>query len=61
MVELNEIQKRLIQEVADLHEVPMGAYNFRANGGLAGRNRRTAAALTSISSREPSTKVCIFP
>ncbi len=38
MVELTEIQKRLIAEVADLHEVPIGAYNFRANGGLAGRN-----------------------
>ena len=38
MVELNEVQKRLIQEVADLHAVPMGAYNFRANGSLAGRN-----------------------
>ncbi len=38
MVELTEIQKRLIAEVADLHQVPLGAYNFRANGGLAGRN-----------------------
>ncbi len=35
---LDEIQKRLIREVADLHEVPMGAYNFRANGELAGRS-----------------------
>ena len=24
--------------MADLHDVPMGAYNVRANGGLAGRN-----------------------
>ena len=38
MVELDEVQRRLIREVADLHEVPMGAYNFRANGSLAGRN-----------------------
>ena len=38
MVELNEVQKRLIAEVADLHKVPMGAYNFRANSALAGRN-----------------------
>ena len=38
MVKLDEIQKRIIAEVADLHEVPMGAYNFRANGELAGRN-----------------------
>ena len=38
MIKLDEIQKRLIREVADLHEIPMGAYNFRANGSLAGRN-----------------------
>ena len=38
VVTLDEVQKRLIREVADLHEIPMGAYNFRANGTLAGRN-----------------------
>ena len=37
MLKLNEIQKRLISEVADLHTVPMGAYNIRANGASAGR------------------------
>ena len=35
---LDEIQKRLIEEVADLHEVPEGAYNIRANGQMAARN-----------------------
>ena len=35
---LNEIQKKLIAEVADLHKIPMGAYNFRANGESVGRN-----------------------
>lgn len=29
---MNEIEKKIIEEVADLHEVPMGAYNFRVNG-----------------------------
>ena len=38
MVKLDAIQKRLIEEIADLHSVPEGAYNFRANGQLAGRN-----------------------
>ena len=38
MVKLDEIQKRLIGEIADLHTMPEGAYNFRANGELAGRN-----------------------
>lgn len=37
-VELDQLQKRMIEELADLHEVPVGAYNFRANSKLAGRN-----------------------
>ena len=36
MIEMDAIQKRIIEEVADLHEVPEGAYNFRANSQLAG-------------------------
>ncbi len=35
--ELDEIQKRLLREVADLHKVPEGAFNIRANGTSAGR------------------------
>ncbi|MBQ7534936.1 MAG: SufD family Fe-S cluster assembly protein [Stomatobaculum sp.] len=35
--ELDEIQKRLLREVADLHNIPEGAYNIRANGVSAGR------------------------
>ncbi len=35
---LTEVQKRLIREVADLFGIPAGAYNFRADGGLAGRS-----------------------
>ncbi|MBR4696239.1 MAG: SufD family Fe-S cluster assembly protein, partial [Selenomonadaceae bacterium] len=38
MVEMDAIQKRLLAEVANLHEVPEGAYNFRANGQMAGRH-----------------------
>ena len=45
---LDEIQKRIIAEVADLHKVPDGAYNFRANGESAGRN---STANIDISSR----------
>ncbi len=37
MLELDEIQKRLLAEVADLHKVPEGAYNIRSNGGSVGR------------------------
>ena len=35
--ELDEIQKRLLREVAYLHNIPEGAYNIRANGQSAGR------------------------
>ena len=38
MFKLDAIQKKLLAEIADLHEVPAGAYNFRANSKLAGRN-----------------------
>ena len=37
MLKLDEIQKRLLREVADLHEVPEGAYNIRTNSASAGR------------------------
>ena len=37
MVKLDEIQKRLLREVADLHEVPEGAYNIRSNSRSVGR------------------------
>lgn len=35
---MDEIQKELLLQVADLHEVPQGAYNLRVNGQGAGRN-----------------------
>lgn len=38
---MDAIQKRILAEVADLHAVPEGAYNIRANGVSAGR-RSTA-------------------
>ena len=46
---LTEIQKKIIAEVADLHKVPMGAYNFRVNGGLEGRNSTANIEITSKS------------
>lgn len=35
---MDEIQKTLLMQVADLHEVPTGAYNIRSNGESAGRH-----------------------
>lgn len=32
------IEKNLLEQIADLHEVPEGAYNIRANGKTAGRS-----------------------
>ncbi|MBR4231746.1 MAG: SufD family Fe-S cluster assembly protein [Oscillospiraceae bacterium] len=34
---MDDIQKRILSEVADLHDVPEGAYNIRVDGGSAGR------------------------
>ena len=34
---IDEIQLRMLDEVADLHQVPAGAYNIRANGKMADR------------------------
>ena len=35
---MDAIQKDLLEKVADLHEVPQGAYNIRANGEAAARS-----------------------
>jgi len=35
---LDSIDKKLLQEVADLHEIPQGAYNIRKNGEKLSRN-----------------------
>lgn len=44
---MDEIQKRILEEVADLHVVPEGAYNIRANGETSGRNTTTNIDITS--------------
>ena len=35
---MDAIQKNLLEQVAELHDVPEGAYNIRANGTSAARN-----------------------
>ncbi len=57
MVKMDAVQKRLIAEVAGLHDVPMGAYNFRANSQLAGRN---TTANIDIQSKKDGTGIDIF-
>lgn len=56
MFKFDEIQKRILREVADLHKVPSGAYNFRVNGKLAGRNN---SANIEISSKDDKSGIDI--
>ena len=49
---LDEIQMHILQEVADLHTIPEGAYNIRSNGALAGRN--TTANIDIVSKSDGS-------
>ena len=49
---LDEIQKRLLREVADLHEIPEGAYNIRSNSQSAGR--RSTANIEIVSKENVS-------
>lgn len=35
---MDQLQKSLLEKIADIHEVPEGAYNIRSNGKLEGRN-----------------------
>ena len=46
-MKLDEIQKRLLLEVADLHSVPEGAYNIRSNSEAAGRRSTANIEITS--------------
>ncbi len=52
MKQFDEIQLRLLREVADLHEVPEGAYNIRSNAASAGR--RSTANIEIVSKTERS-------
>ncbi len=46
---MDAIQKNLLEQVAELHDVPEGAYNIRANGKAAARN--TTANIDIVSPR----------
>lgn len=57
---MDAIQKNLLEQVADLHEIPTGAYNIRANGGLAGRN--TTANIDIITKEDkPGIDIIVKP
>lgn len=57
---MDAISRNLLKEVADIHEVPEGAYNIRANGKSIGRN---SSANITIESKEdkPGINIIIAP
>ncbi len=57
---MDAIQKNLLHEIADLHEIPEGAYNIRANGSAAGRN--TTANIDIVSKTDkPGIDIIVAP
>lgn len=57
---MNEIEKNLLAQIADLHEVPVGAYNIRADGESAGRASTANIEITSKTDR-PGIDITIKP
>ena len=47
---MDNIQKKLLEEVADLHEIPAGAYNIRANGK--GHSRQTTENIDIVTRKK---------
>ena len=57
---MDAIQKSMLEKIADLHEVPEGAYNIRSNGALAGRN--TTANIDIVTKQDkPGIDIIINP
>ena len=54
---MDAIQKHLLEEVADLHAIPTGAYNIRANGKSVERN---TTSTVDIVSKEDGTGIDII-
>lgn len=60
MMKMDSIQKSLMEQVADIHEIPEGAYNIRSNGQLAGRN--TTANIDIVTKEDkPGIDIIIKP
>lgn len=57
MIKMDEIQKRLLLEVADLHKVPEGAYNIRSNSESIGRS---STANIEIESKKDVSGIDVF-
>ncbi len=44
---MNKVDSELLREIADLHDVPAGAYNIRKNGELVGRQSKEGIEIES--------------
>lgn len=57
---MDQLQKSMLEKIADLHEVPEGAYNLRSDGKLAGRN--TTANIDIVTKKDqPGIDIVIRP
>ena len=57
---MNSIEKRLLEQVADLHEMPEGAYSLRVNGALA--SKRDSAHIQIVKKEDkPGIDIYIAP
>lgn len=54
---MDKIQQNLLEQVADIHEVPEGAYSLRINGSLYGKN---SSANIEITTKEDKPGIDIF-
>lgn len=54
------IEKNLLKEIADLHEIPTGAYNIRKNGESAGRTSTEHIVITNKEDK-PGIDIRILP
>ena len=57
---IDDIQKRLLKEIADLDSLPVGAYNIRANGTAAGRHTTANIDIVTKTDR-PGIDIIIAP
>ena len=55
---LDAIQKQLLREVADLHDVPEGAYNIRSNGES--QDRKSTANIDILSKTDGKSGIDIY-
>lgn len=58
MKTLDQIEKDLFREVADINEIPTGAYNFRINGKAVGRQ---SSANINVEGQKGGLKITVKP